>query len=413
MERDIENDESPGPTSIVERITTLTIERDGIHSRGINGLMLILIVSAALLILYVSHTIGPAATSMFVGDDFILFDGAWRSYNDQASSDDYYNPLGFFYFFIFGFAMKILGPQVTTITYTVIAINLALLLWSWNVLRWRLSFAMAIALTLAIGANLFSNKIFGHAFYIVGFAGYYNKLGITLLSIIFALSFLNKPGKGTTPVAALLAIGFALGLTFAVKVSYCIIAVPNVLLGLYMTGGSSIKKLAWKSGVVMLASLVTVGLLSLATGTSLSSYMADLAMASKARSFLAPLVMLEFVTQWYFVLCVVLVGSVVMYLLPRNDRAKLMQILSLAGFGLVTIALIGLTNSAPMDFQFLCTLLAILCSFSLSGDPLIAEASRLRGSHGTALRSSYLILLFLPFAVVVLIGGLGGSYGHQ
>ena len=88
MERDIENDESPGPTSIVERITTLTIERDGIHSRGINGLMLILIVSAALLILYVSHTIGPAATSMFVGDDFILFDGAWRAYNDQASSDD-------------------------------------------------------------------------------------------------------------------------------------------------------------------------------------------------------------------------------------------------------------------------------------------------------------------------------------
>ena len=250
MERDIGKDASPGPSSVLGRLATLTIERDGIGSRGINGLMIVLIVSIALLILYISHTIGPAATSMFIGDDFILFDGAWRAYNDQASSDDYYNPLGFFYFYIFGFAMKILGPQVTTITYTAVAINLGLLLWSWSVFRWRLSFAMAIALTFAIGFNLFSNKVFGHQFYIVGFAGYYNKIGITLLSIIFALSFLNKPGSGTTPVSALLAIGFALGLTFAVKISYCIVAVPSVLLGLFMTGGSSVKKLAWGSGVV-------------------------------------------------------------------------------------------------------------------------------------------------------------------
>jgi hypothetical protein len=413
MERDRDQEVLPGPASLSERLTLLTIERGGIQSRAINGLMIFLIAVIALSILYISHTNGPAATSMFIGDDFILFDGAWRAYNDQASSDDYYNPLGFLYFFVFGLAMKVLGPQVTTITYAAVAINLALLLWSWSVFRRRLSFAMAIALTLAIGANLFSNKVFGHQFYIVGFAGYYNKIGITLLSIIFALSFLNQPGTKTTPLSALGAIGFALGLTFAVKVSYCIIAVPSVLLGLYITGGSSIKKLAWGSGVVVLAGLGTIGLLSLATGTSLSSYLADLGMAAEARNFLALPVVLDFVTQWYFVLCVVLVGAVVMYLLPRNDRAKLLQFLSLAGFGLATIALVDLTNSAPMDFQFLCTLLAILCSFSLGGEPLIAEASRLRGSHGTALRSSYLILLLFPFAVVILIGGISGGFGHS
>lgn len=158
--------------------------------------------------------------------------------------------------------MKPLGPQVTTIAYTVVAVNLILVLWSWSVFRRRLSFATAIALTIAIGAHLFSNKIYGHQYDIVGYAEYYNKIGFTLLSIIFALSLLNRHGTEKTPVSTLVAIGFALGLVFAVKISHFMIAVPSVMLGLFITGGSSLKRLAWGVSVVMLAGFVTVGLLS-------------------------------------------------------------------------------------------------------------------------------------------------------
>ena len=309
--------------------------------------------------------------------------------------------------------MKLLGLQVTTIAYTVVAVNLILVLWSWSVFRRRLSFATAIALTIAIGAHLFSNKIYGHQYDIVGYAEYYNKIGFTLLSIIFALSLLNRHGTEKTPVSTLVAIGFALGLVFAVKISHFMIAVPSVMLGLFITGGSSLKRLAWGVSVVMLAGFVTVGLLSLATGTSLSSYLADIATAFEARSLVAPLVVLKIVTKWYYILCIVLVGAVVMYLLPRNNTANLLEILCVAGLGLATIAVLDLTNSGPMEFHFLCTLLAILCSFSIGKDPLIAEASILRGSRGTALRSGYLITLSFPFAAVTFIGMLSGVYGHS
>lgn len=123
--------------------------------------------------------------------------------------------------------------------------------------------------------------------------------------------------------------------------------------------------------------------------------------------------MLKIVTKWYYILCIVLVGAVVMYLLPRNNTANLLEILCVAGLGLATIAVLDLTNSGPMEFHFLCTLLAILCSFSIGKDPLIAEASILRGSRGTALRSGYLITLSFPFAAVTFIGMLSGVYGHS
>ena len=159
MIQDINKSATSQPAFVLERITTHTIEIDDIQSRGINGLMIIFFVFTTIIIIYPSYTNGPAATSRYIGDDFILFNGAWRSYNNQASSDDFYNPMGFFYFYIFAFAMKLLGPQVTTIAYTVVAVNLILVLWSWSVFRRRLSFATAIALTIAIGAHLFSNKI--------------------------------------------------------------------------------------------------------------------------------------------------------------------------------------------------------------------------------------------------------------
>jgi hypothetical protein len=268
-------------------------------------------------------------------------------------------------------------------------------------------------LTFTFAVYLFSNKEYGHEFFIVGSAAYYNKIGFVLLSIIFVLALVKKDGAASNNNWTFVGIGLALGISFVVKASFFVIAIPSVIVGLLLAGGPSVKKRALGLAVIVLTCLVAVGALGLATGQSLSAYLADLATAAEARSFATPLGVIEFLTRWYFLVCFVLVLAVVMYLLPQDDRSKLIQMLGLSILGLATLAMLQMTNSQPVDFQFLCTLFATLCSISVGGRPLIGEASGLRGLHGSVVRSFYVALLSIPFAVVITTSALGEIYARS
>ena len=319
---------------------------------------------------------GMLPTSAFPADDFVWLDGAWRIFGGQASSNDFYNPLGFFYYWALAFAMKLFGPTALSLVWTQLAFNVLLSIWMWLAIREKSPRFVVIPYIVAITVFLFSGKVYGHTYLDLGPAAYYNKIGVVLLSIVFIQSLCPRTlEKGLSHLQSL-SIGLAISLMFAIKISFFIMAVPILFAGTLLVFWKDVRRAAIQLTIVFIVIVVTIAGLFLLTGTSLVAYVSDIALAWEARDLLSIGNLSGAFTTSKFYLYAVIVAVIFVLLLPAPTDQLFVTLGFILILGIVTIALEKLSSSQRYDPLFMLSIVTCQIARGLNGKSLVLQASR-------------------------------------
>jgi hypothetical protein len=164
----------------------------------------------------------------FPYDDFVLIDGIWRTVQGQHAGADYYDPVGFWLSHIGAAWWRVVGPDRSVLALTSATFSIIIMLCASFVLANRLWFlpryCLLIGAVLAFEAS--APSVYGWSVFMTGMAGYYNRLSVAALAVLFLQFFTGQRKRSHSGLmvecgtAAIL-----LNILFLVKISAFILGI--------------------------------------------------------------------------------------------------------------------------------------------------------------------------------------------
>jgi hypothetical protein len=164
----------------------------------------------------------------FPYDDFVLIDGIWRTVEGQHVGIDYYDAIGFWLSHIGTAWWRIIGPDRSVLALTSATFSIIIMLCASFVLANRLWFlpryCLLMGAVLAFEAS--APSVYGWSVFMTGMAGYYNRLSVAALAVLFVQFFIgqrNRSHSGFMVECGTAAI--LLNILFLVKISAFILGI--------------------------------------------------------------------------------------------------------------------------------------------------------------------------------------------
>ena len=174
-----------------------------------------------------------STVTAFPHDDFILIDGIWRIVQGQHAGIDYYDPVGFGLTHIGAAWWRVIGPDRSVLVLTSATFSIIIMLCASFVLVNRLSFlpryCLLIGAVLAFEAS--APSVYGWSVFMMGMAGYYNRLTVTALAVLFLHSFMKRHGRPHFGlIGDAIIVATLLDILFLIKVSAFILGMAVIII---------------------------------------------------------------------------------------------------------------------------------------------------------------------------------------
>lgn len=374
-------------------MTATGVEKRSLSAADRISLMLVILVPVGLCALY--WFVGPPPTTAYVGDDFVLYDNAWRVASGQHPSSDYYSPLGFAYFGYFGFALW-LGQSAVAVHYAQLVANATVVAAFWFAAK-RESGTLGMAAVIVMSIFMFSQTIFNLCPTCLGLSAYYNKISTALLTLEFFL-LVKRRGEPADNATAW-TLGVISALLFSIKATYALpavsLAVAYLLLQTTFTffdRGKSEKNVALTVSITcvlhyLLTLCLIVGVLALLCRTNLIAYLYDIARAGQVRmrsdgSGSVNFLFLRFFSfhelrliaiSYYFLFVVYLLIAFIIIPVQSMPCAAFTGLLIVWAFG--TSFYLNVTNAGAVDLFMIGCVIATLLALRTDGCVLEAVAT--------------------------------------
>jgi predicted tellurium resistance membrane protein TerC len=170
----------------------------------------------------------------FPHDDFILLDGIWRTVQGQHAGTDYHDPVGFWLSHIGATWWRVVGPDRSVIALTSATFSIIIMLCMSFALANRLSlspkYCLLVCAVVAFEAS--APSVYGWSVFMTGMAGYYNRVTVAALAVLFLQSFIKPRGSPPSHIvwdAAITAV--LLDVLFLVKISAFILGIGVIMIG--------------------------------------------------------------------------------------------------------------------------------------------------------------------------------------
>src|SRR5215469_11891298 len=168
----------------------------------------------------------------FPYDDFALIDGIWRTVEGQHVGIDYDDAIGFWLSHVGAAWWRITGPDRNVLALTSATFSIITMLCASFVLTNRLWFlpryCLLIGAVLAFEAS--APSVYGWSVFMTGMAGYYNRLSVAALAVLFLQFFTgqrNRSHSGLMVECGTAAI--LLNILFLVKISTFILGIGIIM----------------------------------------------------------------------------------------------------------------------------------------------------------------------------------------
>jgi hypothetical protein len=167
-------------------------------------------------------------------DNFILLDGGYRMTLGQVPGVDFTNPIGPLVYGLVSLGMRMQPvPSLAALTYgNLIFLAIAAFL-AWVVTRRRIRPMYALGFTIFVGLLVVAVRPLGYAADTTSYAMLYNRFGWVLYTILLIL-VLMKPRSARGPLTDGVILGVLLGLSFYCKVTFFLVGVGAVVVGLIL-----------------------------------------------------------------------------------------------------------------------------------------------------------------------------------
>ncbi|MFI7672254.1 hypothetical protein [Actinophytocola sp. NPDC049390] len=214
-------------------------------------------------------------------DNFILLDGGYRMFLGQAPGTDFGNPIGPLVYGLVSWGMGMQDvPSLAAVTYgNLVFLGVAALL-AWIVAWRRMRPPHALGFTVFVGLTVVAVRPLGYAPDLTSYAMLYNRYGWVLYATLLVLVLMTRgpDTRGAHGQGAVL--GILLGLSFYCKISYFVVGVGAVVLGLCL--GTLPRRLGL--GVAAVGGFLAVGVTFwLAFGIDVTGYVGDIAASAGAQ----------------------------------------------------------------------------------------------------------------------------------
>ena len=231
-------------------------------------------------------THGPCLQLSWAHDDIVYLDNGWKVRNGLLPHVDFPCALGALYVWVIAAGMWLLGPTADVLPFCNAAVALVIGLTAWMVASRRLPAwpAAIFALTQALVAV--APHLLRDTWLAVTYAGYYNRQGYALVSILMLALFAPELGGNRSLDARRTGrlVGALLAVLFFLKISYFLVG-----LGLCATAFVCARRWSWELGKNLLGAFTLFGAVCLPLiGFNLVALLRDLHMASAARRAAVP-----------------------------------------------------------------------------------------------------------------------------
>jgi hypothetical protein len=166
----------------------------------------------------------------YAQDLFIFTDGAWRFANGQRTHVDFYSGLGPLQFLISWAGMAIAHGQANGVGYGQAIAGGVVGLWTWWLTRNRLGRAARFAFVVLNASLSLAPNMLGLGVRFLGPAMQFNRYGSSLLLLVLLECAVSPRADATTgrtrDLAGPLSTGMAWALTFFLKMSFFVVAIP-------------------------------------------------------------------------------------------------------------------------------------------------------------------------------------------
>lgn len=185
------------------------------------GFYVLAVVLGALFLWIVGQ--GPAVQTVYGHDDLGFLDTAWKVRHGVLPHTDYHSALGALNPWIFAAGIALLGPTAAVLPFCITLVAVALGCLAWRVARERLSAGLALGFALTQAVVAMATCVLRSPWTLQSYAGYYNRQGYALVSILMLGLFLplrprDHPARGERRDG--LTAGAILGVLLFLKVSY-------------------------------------------------------------------------------------------------------------------------------------------------------------------------------------------------
>ncbi|MCB2048721.1 MAG: hypothetical protein KDE32_10905 [Novosphingobium sp.] len=246
--------------------------------------------ATSLAVILINFTVSLVCpTSHILEDEIAFYDTIWRTVSGQRLGLDYHNPLGFAPFQVAALLWKAIGPyeHILKLTNTLLVIPVAWL--GCRAVRRYTAlppiFALLAAIVIAFELSAPNSFGFGIDPTKVGTTGFYNRISIACLVVLFLHAFAGVNGTKALSWPALareIAAGAMLLLfAFLFKISALAIGI-FILFAAILAYRNKVQGLLVAAGASVLASLL-IWLVTLAFGIGLGNLAAEYALAGKAK----------------------------------------------------------------------------------------------------------------------------------
>lgn len=237
-------------------------------------------VLAILSIAGISLWSGPAPLAA-PWDNFILLDGGYRMFLGQVPGTDFSNPIGPLVYGLVSVGMRMQDvPSLAALTYgNLVFLGIAAFL-AWAVAWRRLRPVHALGFTIFVGLVVVAVRPLGYAPDVTSYAMLYNRYGWVLYTTLLVLvlfprrpRFPSTSGATGTTIGQGALGGVLLGLSFYCKISYFVVGVGAVVVGLCLA--TLPRRLSL--GIAAVGGFLAVGVTFwLVFGIDVSGYVGDL-----------------------------------------------------------------------------------------------------------------------------------------
>jgi len=199
----------------------------------------------------------------FPYDDFVLIDGIWRTVEGQHVGIDYHDAIGFWLSHIGAAWWRIIGPDRGVLALTSATFSIIIMLCASFVLANRLWFlpryCLLIGAVLAFEAS--APSVYGWSVFMTGMAGYYNRLSVAALAVLFLQFFTGQRTRSHTGlVVECGTAAILLNILFLVKISAFILGI-----GIIATSTLALRLRSFSSTAKMLMVLFLILIIIVAT----------------------------------------------------------------------------------------------------------------------------------------------------
>jgi hypothetical protein len=179
--------------------------------------------------------LGAAPIETGAWDAILLLNGAWRICSGQIPHSDYHTPIGPLPYLLVAAGMKIASPSMTAIPIGTVLLTCFLLPLAWRISASRLPPLFAFLYVLFSGFLLVAPRPLGLGIRQTSYEMIYNREADVLISLFFIILFLPRlKDTEDKPVSDGLFIGFLLALVLYCKITYFIVAIASLALGVIL-----------------------------------------------------------------------------------------------------------------------------------------------------------------------------------